>query len=221
VPEIDYFPVIPSIPFHVCETPTCGYHPVSSDDHPWAEEELARIRRILKRLTSHRVCNPEDAEDLVQETMLTMVRKAPEAEIEKGMLNWSMGILRNKVGNYYRKSQRGASLVARANLTSDALPGPADLSNPKHSLHHAELCERIREILSKLSAQERQAIGLLLRGLETREIAALLHPERYQNIVNRLHRGRRKLARELARYGYARRGSRRQRRPGRRPGRAS
>jgi hypothetical protein len=29
-----------------------------------------------------------------------------------------------------------------------------------------------------------------------------LHPERYQNVINRLHRGRKALAKELAKYGY-------------------
>jgi hypothetical protein len=43
---------------------------------------------------------------------------------------------------------------------------------------------------------------LLLAGLEPGEIVRHLHPERYQNVINRLHRGRKKLAKELAKYGY-------------------
>ena len=43
---------------------------------------------------------------------------------------------------------------------------------------------------------------LLLAGLEPGEIVKRLHPERYQNVINRLHRGRKKLAKELAKYGY-------------------
>jgi hypothetical protein len=60
-------------------------------------------------------------------------------------------------------------------------------------------------------------MDLLLAGLETGEIARLLRPERYQTVVNRAHRGRRKLLKELAKYGYrARHGVRGARRRGRR-----
>ena len=74
----------------------------------WSDQEIASIRNVLHRLTALRVMNAEDAEDLVQDTFLTMAMKCPEIELEKGLLIWSMGILRKKVGNYYRKAQRTA-----------------------------------------------------------------------------------------------------------------
>ncbi len=203
VPEIRYYPICNSIPGRIGEPPPCGYSPPCSGGQLWTEDELTRIRRVLRRLTSQRVCNPEDAEDLVQETLLTMVRKAPATDIEKGILIWSMGILRKKVGNYYRKTQRCASLEGKRNIPLDAIPGLAGMFNPESSLHHAELCDRIEEILGSLSTRERQAVDLFLSGFETHEIVALLHPERYQNVVNRLHRGRRKIAKGLAKYGYS------------------
>ena len=42
---------------------------------------------------------------------------------------------------------------------------------------------------------------MLISGLDPGEIVDRLDPERYQNVINRLHRGRRRLAAELARYG--------------------
>jgi RNA polymerase sigma-70 factor, ECF subfamily len=166
----------------------------------WTEQELVRIRIVLRKLTAQRVGNPEDAEDLVQETLLTMVRKAPEVEIEKGMLIWAMGILRKKVGNYYRRAQRLYPFDAESQHAG-CIP---IVPSPESSLHHTELLAIVDELLSKLTAAERTAIDLYLAGRQTGEIVALLHPERYQNIVNRLHRGRKKLARELARHGYRR-----------------
>jgi RNA polymerase sigma factor (sigma-70 family) len=171
----------------------------------WTEEELVRIRLVLRKLTALRVENPEDAEDLVQETLLTMVRKAPDMDIEKGPLIWAMGILRKKVGNYYRRALRCISLDDRQGFSRDAARGPTAAPSPEASLHYAELCAVVESILQKLSAREREAIDLYLMGTQTAEIVALLHPERYQNIVNRIHRGRKKLVRELARYGYNRR----------------
>jgi RNA polymerase sigma factor (sigma-70 family) len=170
---------------------------------PWTEDELARIRTVLRRLTALRIGNPEDAEDLVQETLLTMIRKAPEIDLEKGLLIWTMGILRKKVGNYYRRSQRLTFFDERRVVIREDVHPQATAPSPESSLHHAELCVMIEDILLTLPRVEREAITLYLAGMETSEIVSLLHPERYQNIVNRLHRGRKKLARELARHGYA------------------
>ena len=180
------------------ETALLGHYQTKSNSVTWTEEELARIRLVLRKLTALRVCNPEDAEDLVQETLLTMVRKAPEIDLEKGLLIWAMGILRKKVGNYYRRSQRLTSLDDQRAIVRCLAASPS----PESSVHHAELCAMIEDLLAKLPARERDAIDLYLAGMQTSEIVSLLYPERYQNIVNRLHRGRKKLAKELARHGY-------------------
>lgn len=165
-------------------------------------EELLRIRAIFKRITALRVDNPHDAEDLVQETFLTMAAKCPPAvELEKGLLAWGMGVLHRKVGNYYRRSQCHATVeleTPQVEWSRWARVPPSAES----TVHHAELAALVRAILSGFTPAERAVMDLVLAGASTREIARLLHPERYQNIVNRAHRGRKKLFRELARYGY-------------------
>ena len=57
----------------------------------------------------------------------------------------------------------------------------------------------------------------MIAGLNAKEITEELHPVRYQNVINRLHRGRKKLAEALAKYGYgpAAASSLRQMKPGR------
>jgi RNA polymerase sigma factor (sigma-70 family) len=184
------------------ETARLGYYSSRAKSSDWTEEELARIRLVLRKLTALRVDNAEDAEDLVQETFLTMVRKAPGIDLEKGLLIWAMGILRKKVGNYYRRPQRFTSLDDNRNAPRDAVRCSSAVPSPESNLHHAELCAMVDGILMKLSPREREAIDLYLAGKQTCEIVSLLHPERYQNVVNRLHRGRKKLARELVRCGY-------------------
>lgn len=188
----------------ICETVPLGDYQSRALSATWTEEELARIRLVLRKLTASRVDNPEDAEDLVQETLLTMIRKAPEIDLEKGLLIWAMGILRKKVGNYYRRAQRFTSLDDQKIVVQHAQHSLSTTPSPESSLHHRELCLKIDDILMTLPPRQREAIDLYLAGLQTCEIVSLLHPERYQNIVNRLHRGRKKLAKELARHGYAR-----------------
>jgi RNA polymerase sigma factor (sigma-70 family) len=200
VHTISYPLVCKEHPALICELSGLDAFPSDNQAIRWTEEELAHIRLVLKKLTSQRIGNPADAEDLVQDTLLTMVRKAPDIDIEKGMLIWAMGILRKKVGNYYRRVRRFSLLDGQIRHVFRE----CRTLTPEAQVHHAELRAMIEGMLRKLQPQERAAIDLYLAGSETSEIVSLLHPERYQNVVNRLHRGRKKLARALSRYGYAR-----------------
>ena len=168
----------------------------------WSDQEITSIRNVLHRLTALRVMNAEDAEDLVQDTFLTMAMKCPEIELEKGLLIWSMGILRKKVGNYYRRAQRNTPVNSDSASAVEFIPGDPSASSPEIKLHHEELSVLIYRVLATLPESHRQALELLLAGMRANEIVELLSPERYQNAINWLHRGRKKLARELARYGY-------------------
>jgi RNA polymerase sigma factor (sigma-70 family) len=156
----------------------------------------------LRRVAGLRVDNPDDAEDLVQETLLTMTRRCTETDLQKGLLIWGMGILRNKLGNYYRRSRRQESLPA-CQAAPSRLPTAAQ-PRQESALHYSELRDLIDGIITGFEPREQRVLRLFLLGIPTHEIARRLHPERYQNVVNWLYRGRKKLARELARHGYTR-----------------
>ncbi|HYK89725.1 MAG TPA: sigma-70 family RNA polymerase sigma factor [Acidobacteriota bacterium] len=181
--------------------PDPGYEPQTRSTD-WSDEQLARIRLVLQRLTALRIQNAEDVEDLVQETMLTMTLKCPQGELKKGLLVWSMGILRKKIGNYYRKAQRYASLNERTIALDSAFRGTLSAQSPEAKVHYFELRLLVEKILGGLPPQEQQAVGMLLAGMAPSRIVERLHPERYQNVINRLYRGRHKLQRELSRHGY-------------------
>ncbi len=53
-----------------------------SEQFEWTENEIAAIRAVLQKLTAIRVLNPTDAEDLVQDTLVTMLTKYPGGELE-------------------------------------------------------------------------------------------------------------------------------------------
>ena len=166
--------------------------------HRWSGEEIERVRNVLRKLTALRIGNEADAEDLVQETLLTMTLKCPERGPDKGLLIWSMGILRKKIGNYYRKTRRYVPMeCAHAGNGAHAIP------SPELRYFQRELAALVNRILKDFPERERTPLKLCLAGLATREIAEALLPERYQNVVNRLFRGRRKMARQLAVYGYS------------------
>jgi RNA polymerase sigma factor (sigma-70 family) len=170
--------------------------------YEWTDDEITTIRNVLRRLTAVRIMNPNDAEDLVQDTLLTMIMKHPGCELKKGNLVWSMGILRKKVGNYYRRTQRNASLDSQEISARQWDHPSATAASPEWKVFHEELQQIVRQALPRLPSSQRRALELLLDGCEPGEIVRKLHPERYQNVINRLHRGRKKLAKELAKYGY-------------------
>lgn len=196
-----YYPIAYAISYIAETAPGPGYE-AGRATHPWTEEEIASIRHVLQKLTAARVLNLNDAEDLVQETLLTLIAKGPQPDLKKGPLVWSLGILRNKVGNYYRKAQRGASLGAHTAVPEEPLAPPHAAPSPEVGLFHEELQRIIQGTLAQFPAPQRRAMELLIAGFEPGEIVSRLSPERYQNVINRLHRGRKILARELAKYGY-------------------
>jgi len=189
----------------VCENaPLACYRPgrLAASLRDWPDEELEKIRIVLRKLTALRIDNHHDAEDLVQETMATMTAKCNGIEFEKGLLIWGMAILRRKIGNYYRRTRRYAPLDELKSTAGWAQAGIARPAEQESQLLYAELCSLLNETLANFPPRERMALELHLAGCPAREIADLLYPERYQNVVNWVHRGRRKLARELAKHGY-------------------
>jgi RNA polymerase sigma factor (sigma-70 family) len=168
----------------------------------WTDDEIAAIRVVLQKVTALRIMNATDAEDLVQDTLLTMITKCPGNELEKGLLIWSMGILRKKVGNYYRRAQR-YSMLKEQEIDTRHLTQHSTLTvSPEKKVVHEELRALVEKTLARLPPSQREVMELLIAGFDAGEIAQQLSPERYQNVINRLYRGRKKLAKELAKYGY-------------------
>jgi RNA polymerase sigma factor (sigma-70 family) len=182
----------------ISESSSLGEIRFNPDQTDWTDDNIKRIRTILRKLTAGRIYNSTDAEDLVQETLLTMISKPPDIVLEKGLLAWGMGILRKKVGNYYRKVQRYTSLSPQEEGAQSCMCAPS----PETNLFQEELQAIVKEILSQFPLPQRQAMELQIDGFNSGEIAKLLHPIRYQNVINSLYRGRKKLAKELEKYGY-------------------
>jgi len=168
----------------------------------WTDDEIAYIRLALRRLTAIRILNETDAEDLVQDTLLTMITRYPGDRLQKSPLIWSMGILRNKVGNYWRKSQRNALLGRHAPHALQRIQTLALEHSPETKVLQRELQQIVDETMAQIPPHQRRPLELLISGLDTREIVRHLHPERYQNVINWLYRGRKKLAKELAKHGF-------------------
>jgi RNA polymerase sigma factor (sigma-70 family) len=186
----------------ISESSSVEEYETGTDPIEWSDDEIAAIRAVLQKLTALRITNSMDAEDLVQDTLLTMVAKCPGNELEKGLLVWSMGILRKKVGNYYRKAHRYTWLKEQEICIQRWNRQSMRTGSPEKRVAHEELQVIVEKTLAQLPPSQREAMELSIAGFEAGEIARQLHPERYQNVINHLYRARKRLARELAKYGY-------------------
>ncbi len=172
--------------------------------YPIQEHELENVRLTLSRLSQTRIHNREDAEDIVQETLLTLARKAPQTNLEKNLQAFGVGILRNKVGNYYKKCRREHESRGIPDRTWKSKLEAAQSCTPEALLIHKEFRHIAENLLAEFPAIDRMALEYYFAGFKTGEIALQMQPERYQNVLNRLHRGRKRLAGKLKKLGYRR-----------------
>ena len=128
----------------------------------------------------------EDALDVVADTMLIAWRRFEDIPAGDRSLPWVLGVAHRVLANHYRTEGRRERLLARAAQEPLTTAPEFDL------VHQAlqELSDDHREILT-LSAWD---------DLDNREIAAVLGLPPAAVAV-RLHRARRRLARELGRLG--------------------
>ncbi|MDR0842491.1 MAG: sigma-70 family RNA polymerase sigma factor [Acidobacteriota bacterium] len=179
-----------------------AYRREASSSPPWTDTEIAAIRCELSKLTALRVPNTPDVEDIVQDTLLALIRNPPLAELEKGALVWSLGILRNKIGNYYRHGRRHPNSDAEEpDECDDTLRNKAPAS-PECALLRRELQKVIEAAIKRLPTSQRRVMELLFAGHNPGEIVEMLSPAPYQTVINHLYRGRRKIALALANYRF-------------------
>ena len=170
--------------------------------HRWNNEDISRIRRELRKLSALRVLNAADAEDIVQDTLLTLINGSPKECLEKGPLPWSIGILRNKIGNYYRRSRYRAKRETGETEARQELFQIGTTISPDKELLSEELQNVIDDTIERMPHARKKAMKMLIAGLKPGEIAERMLPERYQTVINHLYQGRKMLALELSRYGF-------------------
>jgi RNA polymerase sigma-70 factor (ECF subfamily) len=137
--------------------------------------------------------NREDAEDLVQETFMTVLRKIDSFERGRAFAPWFFRILVNR-GLNARKS--------RALRTGDELPEHAASggASPERAAEQAELRARLRTAMDGLPERQRVIVELFeLEGFSGPEIAEIL--EIGDGTVRwHLHEARKTLRQVLAAY---------------------
>jgi RNA polymerase sigma-70 factor (ECF subfamily) len=151
--------------------------------------------------------NPQDAEDLVQETYLRALRALNQFQDGTNLRAWLFKILTNTFINQYRQRARAPrnesideveDFYLYQHLIDNGLqPGT---SEPEHEVLERLVDEDIIKALEELPVPFRQVVLLAdVEGFAYKEIADILDIK-IGTVMSRLHRGRRRLQQALVPY---------------------
>ncbi len=129
---------------------------------------LRQLSPILKRFFYSRIDNAQDQEELVQDTILSIIDSLPQFQNKSKFSTWAISIARHELIDYYRRKKIKAILFSRfpflEQIVSKAL-------GPQLALEEKETKDKIYQTFKKLS--EGQADILRLRYLEGLSVSAI------------------------------------------------
>ncbi len=165
------------------------------------EALMRRYHGALGRMLHAMVRNPQDAEDLLQETFLRAYRYLHRFDPDRPFGPWLMCIGANLARNHLRRlrSRPEVSLEDGGEEGERAFEG-SWLADPRgaQELDHRELLARTRTALARLPEDLRAVLEMRLLGeMSYKEIAAALGIP-IGTVMSRLNRARQRIQAELA-----------------------
>lgn len=162
--------------------------------------ELAVLLRVARRLTG----SPQDAEDVVQETLIRAYRAIDRFD-GRYPRAWLLTILRNTSHNLYRK-KRPQLADSPEQLLQMPAAGPEGRSGPEERVLDGVIEVEIADALLALSENFREVVLLVdVEGLSYQEAADVLDIPA-GTVMSRLHRARKKMRQRLERAGFTAQG---------------
>jgi RNA polymerase sigma-70 factor (ECF subfamily) len=158
------------------------------------ERHQQRVYRLLYRMMGSR----EDAEDLTQETFLSLHRHGHRFRSESRFSTFIYRVAANAALNRRRALGRGRSRVEKLKTRNDAGDDlPSAPRDPEDAMLGGELSEHVRAALETLSPALRMPVVLYdIEGLAYGEIAKVLGVAE-GTVKSRIHRARQALREEL------------------------
>jgi RNA polymerase sigma factor (sigma-70 family) len=144
---------------------------IASGDQQAADEFDSYFRPILSRFLQNRIPY-QDHQDLLQDTLLAAFQSLQDAGfvLRKTVGAWLVGILKNKLADYWRSHKRTEERLIAMNSVDQL----ARLKSVGDSTL-VEVALDVERILSSLSKRQRVILLLNLRyGLSTEQVAAAL-----------------------------------------------
>jgi RNA polymerase sigma-70 factor, ECF subfamily len=155
---------------------------------------LARYEGPVYRFGLRFCRDPEDARDVLQETLLAAARGFPSYRGQAALGRWLYTIARSFCIKQRRRRIRAASLSPGASADDEAREVPDPAAAPDEAAISRELGGAVRRAIAELGRPYREVLVLRdVEGLTAPEVAAALGIG-VDAVKSRLHRAREKLA---------------------------
>jgi RNA polymerase sigma-70 factor, ECF subfamily len=182
--------------------------PSSEDRRRVFEEQALPHLDALYTMAVRLARNPDDANDLLQETVLRAYRFFHQFEPGTNCRAWLLTILFNNFRNGYRRSSReqpaASSEEFQQRIETESLRGDAASRDPEAILSEAGVDRKVEDALAALPGEFREALLLVdVQDLSYQEVSTVLKIP-IGTVKSRVSRGRALLRGALANYARER-----------------
>ena len=154
------------------------------------EELLLELQPKLYKYGLYMCGSQEDAEEMVQETLIAVCRNISGFRGESTMSTWAMRIARNKCINQKR---RRAGMPKHFEPLSTTKEMKGDVHNPEENVITHELWQQVHEGIRLLKSDYKEVILMRdVEGMSTKEVADILEIS-VSAVKTKLHRARKDL----------------------------
>lgn len=137
-----------------------------SDSDAWVARLVAAHRTALFRYLARYTGDPDQAEDLVQETFVRLRERPPADRTEPR--RWLFTVATNLARDAHRVARRREVLAVEAR---DRIPRPDPPPDPAVLAERADVRQRVGAVLATLNERERTVLLMREEGFTHREIA--------------------------------------------------
>jgi RNA polymerase sigma factor (sigma-70 family) len=148
------------------------------------ESVLSLLEQRITSVAKRRV--PADAvQDVVQDTLLVLLRKLPELTSEVDILPYTYLALRNIIGNYYQEER---SLKRFRDLDENEL-----LTNSLEEIETNIYLDQVLDTCKRTNGEYARIVKMVLDGYTLKEIMKEIGAPSIEALHTKIHRGRKQL----------------------------
>ncbi len=155
--------------------------------------KLISLGDNLKYFAYSLTSNPEEADDLIQETYLKAIVHKDKFDPSTNLKAWTYTIMKNTYINNYRKDKKGKAIIDNTkDINSLNISSQSSLATPDSIYNHSEL----EGILNDLIDEHRIPFQMHFQGYKYKEIAVALNIS-IGTVKSRIFLSRKKLMEKL------------------------
>lgn len=164
------------------------------------QQQIEQSKTILTRFAKKFTKDPDDVQDLVQETIVKSIKYIDEYENNPKFLSWLYVIMKNLFINQYRRDQKRLE-YENAHMCDVRNMGCSEPFSRNNSEGKFTL-DDIQSAINKLPSESSEIFNMHIEGYKYKEIAAYFNmPE--GTVKTRIHHARKFLQAQLGTYRIA------------------